>query len=73
MFNFLRKHPSPTIPFDKANQRAVLHCSICTGEQIAGFKDIHTGHFTEVMLIKGQTDLERFMEMYDIAEVAKEY
>ena len=37
---------------DKTNKKAVLKCSICTGEQVAGFKDIHTGHFDEIMLIR---------------------
>ena len=32
--------------------------SICNGEQVAGFKDIHTGKIEEVMLIKNQADLD---------------
>ena len=39
-------------------------CSICTGEQVAGFKDIYTGHFDEIMLIRDTADLDTFMEMY---------
>ena len=38
--------------YDKTNKKAVLKCSICTGEQVAGFKDIYTGHFDEIMLIR---------------------
>ena len=59
--------------FDRENQRAVLKCSICNGEQVAGFKDRQTGHFTEVMLIKNPGDLSRFLAMYDLETVAKEY
>ena len=44
--------------YDKTNKKAVLKCSICTGEQVAGFKDIYTGHFDEIMLIRDTADLD---------------
>ena len=48
--------------------------SICTGEQIAGFKDIRTGKMEEIMLIKSPEDLENFKSIYGITEeIAKEY
>lgn len=59
--------------YDKENKRAVLRCSICNGERVAGFKDIHTGHFEEIMFIKTDRDLDEFMEMYDVATITKEY
>lgn len=59
--------------YDAKNQKPVIHCSICTGEQVAGFKNIHTGKFEEVMLIKGEKDLETFRAMYGLEQVAKEY
>lgn len=61
--------------FDRENKRPVVRCSICTGEQVAGFKDIHTGKFEDVMLIRTPGDLERFKEIYGIAdaELGKEY
>ena len=59
--------------YDHKNQKAVLKCSICNGEQVAGFKDIHTGKFEEVMLIRNGADLDAFMEMYDVTAVTKEY
>lgn len=59
--------------YDKENKKAVLRCSICTGEQIAGFKDLHTGLFEEIMLIKDSRDLDVFMETYDVAAIIKEY
>lgn len=67
-----RKKKKP-IEFDRENQRVILKCSICTGEKVAGFKDIHTGKFQEVMLIRNEKDLENFMEMYDLDNVPKEY
>lgn len=59
--------------YDRENQKPVLKCSICTGEQVAGFKDIHTGKFEEVMVIRDGKDLELFKEKYDISSITKEY
>lgn len=61
------------IPFDSERQTAVIKCSICTGEQIAGFKNKVDGQFTEVMLIKNSADLEKFKIIYGIIDVKKEY
>ena len=66
---FKKKIPAQT--YDKTSQ---IKASICNGEQIAGFKDLHTGKIEEVMLIKGPADLERFKKMYGIEdEIRKEY
>ena len=60
--------------YDQNNQKPVIKASICNGEQVAGFKDIHTGKFEEVMLISRAEDLETFKTMYGIEEeIAKEY
>ena len=70
---FKKKAKDPVVKFDQERQRAVIKCSICNGEQVAGFKDKHTGHFTEVMLIRDAADLDRFMKMYNLSAVTKEY
>lgn len=54
--------------YDKESQRPVIRSSICTGEQIAGFKDIHTGRFTEVMVIRKEKDMEAFLNEYGVSE-----
>lgn len=59
--------------FDRENQKPVLKCSICNGEQVAGFKDVHTGKFDEVMLIRSDADLETFKKMYGVDKIVKEY
>lgn len=59
--------------YDKENTKPVLKCSICTGEQVAGFKDIHTGKFEEVMLIKNNRDLDVFKQLYQVEDISKEY
>ena len=69
---FKKKIPAQT--YDKDSQKPVIKASICNGEQIAGFKDLHTGKIEEVMLIKNPADLERFKKMYGIEdEIGKEY
>ncbi|MCI9149579.1 MAG: aspartate dehydrogenase [Lachnospiraceae bacterium] len=59
--------------YDRENQRPVLKCSICNGEQVAGFEDIRTGRFEEVMLIQSDKDLHTFMDMYGVDNVTKKY
>lgn len=61
------------VQFDRENQKPVLRCSICTGEKVAGFKNIHTGKFEEVMLIRSDKELDVFKAMYELDDVAKEY
>lgn len=61
--------------YDRENLRPVIRASICTGEQVAGFKNIHTGKFEDVMLVRDNRDIEEFLRRYDITaeEVTKEY
>ncbi|MCM1467138.1 MAG: hypothetical protein NC086_03240 [Alistipes sp.] len=63
------------IPYDKSVQKPVIRSSICTGEQVAGFKDIETGKFTEVMVIRSEKDMSEFLKRYDITaeEVKREW
>lgn len=72
MFIF-KKKAAHKKQYDKENLRPVLKCSICNGEQVAGFKNIHTGKFEEIMLIRSESDLDTFMKIYDIDTVTKEY
>lgn len=46
------KKKSTPLPYDKMNKKPIIKASICNGEQVAGFKDIHTGKIEEIMLIK---------------------
>ena len=61
---FCRKKPACC--YDPAVQQPALRCSICTGEQVAGFVDNATGHFAEVQLIRSPGDLEAFRRRYGI-------
>ena len=70
----LFRKQTATKTYDKENKKPVIRASICNGEQVAGFKDIHTGRIEEVMLIKSPADLEAFRKMYGIdEEVEQEY
>ena len=70
---FLKKKKSTT-SYDKDHKLPVIRASICTGEQVAGFKDLHTGQFEEVMLIRNAKDLETFKSRYGIdGEITKIY
>lgn len=61
--------------YDKSTQRPVIHASICNGEQVAGFQDLQTKRFSEVMLIRTPADLEEFCARYGVekGEIVKEY
>ncbi len=54
--------------YDRENQIPVIRASICTGEQTAGFKDIRTGRFTEIMALRSPGDRQEFLEKYEIKE-----
>ncbi len=60
-------------PYDPEKQIAVIRSSICTGEKVAGFRDKHDGHFTEVMLIRSKKDEEEFKRTYGVDSLKVEY
>lgn len=61
--------------YNKEEQKPVIRSSICNGEKVAGFKEIRTGKFTEIMLIRNDKDMEEFLKKYDISvdEIKKEW
>lgn len=72
---FFGKNKITVKSYDKEKEIPVIHASICTGEQVAGFRSIETGKFTEIMLLKDKEDLEKFLKTYaiDPADIKKEY
>lgn len=72
---FRKKRKQEQEPYDEENQIPVIRSSICTGEKVAGFKDIHTGRFEEVMVIRNQRDMNEFLGKYAVPEerVRKEW
>ena len=67
----LFKKKTVTKTYDKENKKPVIKASICNGEQVVGFKDIHTGKIEEIMLIKNQADLDAFKKMYGYEHIRK--
>lgn len=61
--------------YDKESLKPVIRSNICTGEKVAGFRNIRTGKFMEVMLIRDSNDMDLFLEKYDIsvAEIKTEW
>ncbi len=64
MFGFGKK--KNVTPYDREKVTPVIRASICTGEQVAGFKDIETGRFQEIMLIRNDKDLQEYMDRYAV-------
>ncbi len=61
------------LEYDSNTTKPVLKCSICSGEQVAGLKNIKTGHFEEIMLVRNDYDLEQFKKMTGVSEIPREY
>ena len=72
---FKRKVPAPAQPaYDREKLKPMIRCSICTGEQVAGFRHLEDGRFEEIMLIRDGQDLADFRSQYGIeGEIEKVY
>lgn len=66
-----KKNNAPS--YDKEHEVPALKSSICTGEQTAGFLNLETQKFRDVMLIKTPADLEAFKRTYGVDELKKIY
>lgn len=64
---FFKKKQVPHT-YDRENLRPVIRSSICTGEKVAGFQNVHTGKISEVMRIRTPRDLEEFRTLYNLGE-----
>lgn len=54
--------------YDRDKLTPAMRCSICTGEQVAGFKNRETGRFEDRMLIRSAEDLRAFCREYGVNE-----
>ena len=73
MFQRKKNQGIEKLPYDRDKQKPVLKCSICNGEQVAGLKDLRSGQFEEVMLVRSGADLDRFRAMVGVEDIPKEY
>ncbi len=70
---FQKKKKTVRKEYDASVYKPVLRCSICTGEQVAGFQNLQTGQFEEVGLIRNEEELREFLDTYGIQEIEKIY
>ena len=60
--------------YDPNIKKPLIKASICNGEQVAGFMNLQTGAFEEIMLIRNEADLCVFKKQYGITgEIEKKY
>jgi len=73
MFGWRKKQA--VMPYNRGNKIPVIRSSICTGEQVAGFKDPVSGRFEEVMLLRNDRDLQEFLRQYQVeaSEIKREW
>jgi len=73
MFN-KKKLKSYEEAYDLDKYIPIIKASICTGEQVIGFKEKATNKFIEISLIKDYKDIEEFRKKYNVnCEIKKEY
>ena len=70
---FFSKKSHSKYAYDPDKEKPVIRASICTGEQVAGFKDRTTGTFHEIMLIRNPKDKNEFMKTYGLDHIDTEY
>ena len=67
---FGRKRP---LKYDPQTQQPAVRRSICTGEMTAGFIDLRTGKFQDIMRVDGRKGLEAFMKEIGATEIKEIY
>ena len=65
-FQKLFRKTAPAESYDPSQLQPVIRSSICTGECVAGFREIATGKFREIMLVKSEADLAAFRRRFGI-------
>ena len=73
MFNKKKKISyEPT--YDLNEYTPIIRASICTGEQVIGFKNKTTNQFIEISLVMSEKDIIDFRKKYNVTgEIKKEY
>ena len=59
--------------YDKEKVKPAIRCSICTGEQVAGFLDKRSGKFYDIALLRELMDLENFNHCYGFTVVGVKF
>ena len=69
----LFKKKQPTLKYDPQTQQPAVRKSICTGEMTAGFIDLRTGKFKDLMRVDGREGLEAFKREVGAQEIREIY
>ncbi len=59
--------------YDLSIWKPFLKCSICNGEQVAGFRNTQTGEAEEIAFIQNQDELQEFLNTYGLDDIEKVY
>ena len=62
------KKKEKTGTYDRSVLKPMIKASICNGERVAGFMDLKSRRFEEIMLVRNDADLEEFKRRYGIIE-----
>lgn len=73
MFGFNRKNRIERIEYNREKEVPAVKSSICTGERTAGFLEINTGKYRDVMFVRSDADIELFKRACGVDEVRKIY
>lgn len=73
MFGFNRNKKIAKIEYNKETEVPAVKSSICTGEKTAGFLEVNTGKYRDVMLIKSDADIDLFKKACGVDEVRMIY
>ena len=68
-----RKKKDPAFSYDPSKEKPIIRASICTGEKVAGFKNLSTGAFRDVILIRDSKDLQAFLDSCGVDRIDTEY
>lgn len=63
-----KKEATAVYSYDREKEKPVLRCSICTGEQVFGFRNLETGKLEEVGLVRGEQELKKLLSQYGVSE-----
>lgn len=64
--SLFKRHTQNAPEFPREEFEPVIRSSICTGEKVACMRQRSTGRLREVMLLRGEDDLEIFCRRYGL-------
>lgn len=73
MFGFKKKKPIDIYRYNKQTEVPAVKSSICTGEKTAGFLEVNTGKYRDIMLVESEADIEAFKSACGVDEVKEIY